>query len=69
LQVVLAPGLLVVGLVLTDTAGIDVLVTVPVLVVNALSAVCRADCVVTGATAGVMVGTETLVAVDTVRIV
>jgi len=69
LQVVLAPGLLVVGLVLTDTAGADVLVAVPVLVVDALSAVCRADCVVTGATAGVMVCTETLGTVDTVRTV
>jgi len=69
LQVVLAPGLLVVGLVLTDTAGADVLVAVSVLVVDALSTVCRADCVVTGATTGVVVCTETLVTVDTVRTV
>jgi len=69
LQVILAPGLLLVCLILTDTAGSNVLVTVPVLIVDALSTVRTADCVVTGATTGVMIRTETLITVDTVRTV
>jgi hypothetical protein len=69
LQVILATGLLVVNLDLTDTTGTNVLVTVPVVIVNALSTVCRADWFVTGATPGVMICTETLATADTVRTV
>lgn len=50
LKVILAPGLVVVSLVVTDTAGGDVLVAVPVLVVDADSTICCTDGTVTAAT-------------------
>jgi hypothetical protein len=50
LKVILAPGLVVVSLVVADTAGGDVLVTVPVLVVDADSTICCTDGTVTAAT-------------------
>ncbi|WP_143420510.1 hypothetical protein [Halorubrum sp. Ib24] len=50
LKVILAPRLIEVRFVVTDTAGGDVLVTVPVLVVDADSTICCTDGTVTAAT-------------------
>lgn len=66
LQMILTPWLVNIGLVLADTARRDVLVAMPVLVVDAFGAVCCTDCAVTGTTKGVMIGTETFVAADAV---
>ncbi|MDB2262285.1 hypothetical protein PM035_16225 [Halorubrum ezzemoulense] len=50
LKMILAPGLVVVSLVVADTTGGDVLVTVPVLVVDADSTIYCTDGTVTAAT-------------------
>ncbi|MFD1600486.1 hypothetical protein [Halobellus rarus] len=66
LQMILTAWLVTVGLVLADTARGDVLVAVPVLVIDAFGAICGTDWAITGATTEVVIGTETLLTVDTV---
>jgi hypothetical protein len=69
LQVIFTAWLVLVGLVSADTARRDMLVTVPVFVVDAFGAVFDTNWFAAGTTPRVVVGTETLLTVDTVRTV
>jgi hypothetical protein len=69
LQMIPTAWQVLLGLMLADTARLDMLVTVPVFVVDAFGAVFDTNWFAACATPGVMVGTETLLTVDTVSTV